>query len=394
MIKRNVIITLFSLIMATSIISCAGHSTDAIQTTLVQKTPTVTFTESSSAPTVTMTPTTDVFVTPVSTATSTPTIPPEVSLISNCLEVQLPSIEEVPSNGIVIYELWSGSDTYFLDMATGYVTQANGNEEGFTSLAVSPDSARLAYERLRFENGVVIENDLVVTTSKGDLLKEILWEDDWYFWPLTWLNQEQLSINLISQENNQASSEYPKILILNPFTGEREIVALDFPELSIPIGPGSTIASWSPRLDQVVYVQGDANTWSGPIYYTLWDATAGQPITKLEILDDVNAMPRWRQDGEIFAIAQNFVVGENIHQSFEMWPYYEIHLINSQGEISQLTNLTDYYPYTYIEDLSWSPDGKQIAFWFSHWGEHPEGLHVYGEQQLAIVDTTTGEITY
>ena len=72
---------------------------------------------------------------------------------------------------------------------------------------------------------------------------------------------------------------------------------------------------------------------------------------------------------------------------------YELYSVDKDGKTTQLTHLTDYYPRVYIDDFSWSPDGRSIAFWFSSWQKTNLSYDAVGNRYLAILDTTTGLVT-
>lgn len=76
------------------------------------------------------------------------------------------------------------------------------------------------------------------------------------------------------------------------------------------------------------------------------------------------------------------------------FPSYEIFQVSREGRITQLTHLSDYYPWVYVGDLSWSPNNRYIAFWYSHWSEDEEPFFgTSGDRYLGVLDLNKGDVT-
>jgi Tol biopolymer transport system component len=117
----------------------------------------------------------------------------------------------------------------------------------------------------------------------------------------------------------------------------------------------------------------------------LWDIENQHSLASYRIAGDLDTAPRWSLDGKQFAFAPN------LFQKMK-WPVYEVLVVDRNGNTIQETHLTDYFPWVYIDDLSWSPDGQRIAFWFSTFREQP-GLSTHGSLFLAVFDVTSGIVT-
>lgn len=195
-----------------------------------------------------------------------------------------------------------------------------------------------------------------------------------------WLNEEQLIIDLIQEEEN--SYTVSKFLVLSPFTDERYYLEANYPEVFYDYW--YRVIEYNKNLDQVVYLQGGI---SGPFYYTLWDINSNAALAQLDPGGDMYVNPRWTSDGSRFAMALN------LFSKPEDFPSYEIFEVSQDGKINQLTHLSDYYPWFYISDLSWSPENRYIAFWYSYWSDVQPWFGDSADRYLGIFDLKTGITT-
>jgi hypothetical protein len=187
-------------------------------------------------------------------------------------------------------------------------------------------------------------------------------------------------IDLIQEANN--SDQVSKFLVLNPFTNERYFLEADYSEIFYDYW--WRVIEYNKNLDQVVYLQGGI---SGPFYYTLWDINSNAALAQLDPSGDMHVSPRWISDGSRFAMALN------LFSKPEDFPAYEIFEVSQDGKINQLTHLSDYYPWFYISDLSWSPDNRYIAFWYSYWSDVQPWFGDSADRYLGILDLKTGITT-
>ncbi len=88
-----------------------------------------------------------------------------------------------------------------------------------------------------------------------------------------------------------------------------------------------------------------------------------------------------------------FAIAPSLFSNKDRYPSYELYSVNTEGKVTKLTHLTDYYPRVYIDDFSWSPDGHYIAFWFSFWQDTTISFDALGNRYLAVLDTTNGLVT-
>lgn len=300
-----------------------------------------------------------------------------VCFLSSCntsksIRFECPNIETnlsgLKSNGSLVLD---GDGTHLMDMDSLVVTQINKPNEGLYYFAFSPEHNWIAYIS-------TVSDDLVIAGMENNVINAISWEDDWAY--VKWLNEEKLIIPLIQKSQVPGVSNF---LVLNPFSNERNLLSADYPDMLYD--EPWRIIEYSPLIDSVVYLQGGV---SGPFYYTLWDIQSETAIVQLDANGDLHTFPRWSSDGSQFAVALSLSLKKGD------FPSYEIFKVLREGKITQLTRLSDYYPWVYVGDFSWSPNDRYISFWYSHWSEDDDPyFSTPGDRYLGILDAQTGSIT-
>lgn len=172
--------------------------------------------------------------TPITSATSTPTIPPEARLKIHCLNVASTFPPQATSEGAVILSSYTRPETILLDMATGAKTELTQKDERWLIIGVSPDRTRMAYARLVLDesSGAMIREELVVATAGGQVQKTIPWGKGWGYWNPGWMDNERLIFRLALNDPDESTARKPvTFLMLNPFTGQRRVLPPDFPNI-------------------------------------------------------------------------------------------------------------------------------------------------------------------
>jgi len=302
-----------------------------------------------------------------------------VCFLSSCntsknIHFECPNIETdlsgLKSNGSLVLD---GDGTYLMDMDWLTKTEINKSGKNLFYFSFSPERKWIVYLTSGIEDDFVME-----VMGEHQVIKTTPWEDDWAY--VNWLNEEQLIIPLIQQDRR---SDVSNFLVLNSFTDERYILSADYPDMLYD--EPWRIIEYSPLIDSVVYLQGGV---SGPFYYTLWDIQSETAIVQLDANGDLHTFPRWSSDGSQFAVALSLSLKKGD------FPSYEIFKVLREGKITQLTHLSDYYPWVYVGDLSWSPNNRYISFWYSHWSEDDNPyFSTPGDLYLGILDAQTGSIT-
>lgn len=286
--------------------------------------------------------------------------------IEKCPEIET-ELSKLNSSGTLIL---TGNEIYRMDMSSLVKTKLSQLGNIFYYFAASPKHNWISY--------ISGETDELVIDDGNNKVKSIPWEEDWVY--AEWMNEEKLMIDLIQEENN--SDQISKFLVLNPFTNERYFLEADYPEVFYDYW--WRVIEYNNNLDQVVYLKGGV---SGPFSYTLWDMKKKVALTQLNPMGDMHVRPRWTSDGIRFAMALN------LFSKPEDFPAYEIFEVSQDGKINQLTQLSDYYPWFYISDLSWSPENQYIAFWYSYWSDVQPWFGDSADRYLGILDLETGITT-
>ncbi|NOT05698.1 MAG: hypothetical protein HOP27_13965 [Anaerolineales bacterium] len=306
--------------------------------------------------------------------------------VSPNIQFECPNVEtnlsSLNAKGSLILDASETFQTYLMDMNSQDMIQINKSEENLEFFEVSPGRKWMVYNAaILDENLNYLLNDIVIAGVYNQLIKSLPSEDNWG--PIHWLDDERLIINLI-KTGESASLNF---LVLNPFTNKRQELSANYPNIynqkPLPNWDGWGITAFNPQLDQVVYLEGDV---SGPYYYTLWDIQKKEAITQIQAPGDISTIPRWSADSDKFAIAPS------LFSKMGDYPSYDLFSVSRDGSTTQLTHLSDYYPWVYIGGLSWSPDSRYIAFWYSSWTDMPS-FGTRGDYFLGVLDIQTGLTT-
>ncbi len=257
-------------------------------------------------------------------------------------------------------------------------------------LVVSPNGKLMAYERYGKETNTLI-NTLIVEDAVGVRQSSIPWKKEWDY-IADWLNNENLLIGTTPESDKSTTGMSSTFIVFNPFSGESQILKPDFPNIYINDSIAANWSGWretvyNQNLDRVVYLQGGP-AGDGAFHYILRDLSQQINLRSFKTIGGTSAIPRWSLDGNEFVFSNSQT--EDIQAE---WPSYELYSVSRNGKVTRLTDLTKYYPWVYIEDYSWSPDGKYVAFWFSWWSDENRDWRLQGQRYLAVVDAENSEVT-
>jgi hypothetical protein len=334
------------------------------------------------------------------TESQVPVYPPETRTKSQCLDVTSTPIHEIGSSGVLVLENRAFLDeghykpgTFHLDMQSGQVTEITLTSENQVGHVISPNRELVAYELVTYNStSKIVKDELVVADAKGQPLSVVPWEEGWIEMP-AWLDNERLVINASGLEES-ADDKPATLLVLNPFSGERQILKPDFPRILnvhatlsaiLPFWDGWSGVIYDPTLTRAIYPRfiGD----NDEMYtYAIWDPSQRQLVATLE---EVFArfsmgadfpMPKWSPDGSRF-VFQGFIATQDPPIKMEL---YEV---SRAGQTRQLTQLS---PVAYVSEssYSWSPDGQHIAMSL----DPPFGA-AYEKARVAVLDMATLNIT-
>lgn len=221
--------------------------------------------------------------------------------------------------------------------------------DGRGDFSVSPNGNWVSYYEVSENSPTGVW--LVVGSVDGQQYRLPMQEDwDWGVAPF-WLDNQRLVYNI-----RDVGSLHPAVII-NPFTGETQELASDYPNLRpTNLGVGGShmhfvysSVVYHPSLDLVIYFEtGD----DGNFYVVLWDRVAQEPLARLIDRVPFEHAPAWFPDGNQFVIAVRYL--EMVDEWFS---------VSRTGDIRQLTHFGEFFEQTQIGSSAISPDGRYLAFW-------------------------------
>jgi WD40 repeat protein len=140
----------------------------------------------------------------------------------------------------------------------------------------------------------------------------------------------------------------------------------------------------SPDLLYILYPFEDTNTPIGDL--VVWDRNLHQEAFRIPGLDFVSVEPTWSPDENRFAIGIFKTSFKEI--KFPRDAGYDILIADVEGNIDRFNPSEN--SLGYVNFLSWSPDGKKLAFLYSEFGVEYNS-HYAGT--LMVLDLETGIIT-
>ncbi len=288
----------------------------------------------------------------------------------NCIQITEEKTEQTERKGVVylkpnlmIGKGFSGVNSKY-ELSTHNLSALNVTEEYKEAYYdVSPDGKYLAF----FIGGKrTTENSknriITIFDVNGKSIMNIKGSVDWRTG--YWLSNDLIAIG---------TGSYPTVI--NPFTGE-EKPGYDW-YFESPGGILTTIRLWeqsgffNSSVNLIFYIQQDGTL-------ILWDLKQKEEIIRIPTLLP-QAKPQWSPDYSRIAFA-NSGIDNNDFQD-------EIFVSDMNGEVTQITNLGQYFSDAVIYDLAWSKDGQNIAFLFRDLSvAHPL-------DQLGIVNIQTKDIS-
>lgn len=278
--------------------------------------------------------------------------------------------------GVLVVDTF-GSRYSLWNMETGEKRSLE-EDRNFTSrsASVSPNGSLLALEKFD-ANG---HNQLWIMDANGQILQTL---DGDYLqannpaW--AWLNDRQLIFNVTFLQPETAGQDTPQhFLVLEPFTGEQQTLAAEFPNIFDWTGPATewdapwnqSHVAYNSSLTHAVYL-GEKT-----LKYSLWDLARGKEVASLLSLQDHSGPPRWSPDGSRFLMLGFKGDPANLPAQFD----YQLYLVDTQG---RMTSLDQGQKWSY-DGYFWSPSGRSIALFL---------YQENGTDRLALFDTQTKKFT-
>jgi Tol biopolymer transport system component len=290
---------------------------------------------------------------PTPTIYSTPTkLAPLNELIRKCIEVSPSHSWTTALSGTLILSK-SMTENYLMDMGTGKKTQLNPNKDlVIGNFVVSPNKRWFAYE----QGGKSQPSDLLVVQS-ADGKEKMTYSKDNQEWNTIsyWLNDETLVLW-------HSASPLSNIVYFNPFTGRKQIMMPDYPNI-LPDDYEWTKFSWpsitiyAPSMKQLVYLKTNlTGTNDGDVTLVLWDQEEKRAVAEITNFGFTIGYPIWKSDNSGLVYKKALTGYSPPH------PQDELFSLSSDGVNQQLTKLSDYYQDDRIYNYTISPNGQLLAF--------------------------------
>ena len=327
-------------------------------------------------PTSTFTP--NPTATPVSaiatlTPTAATTADPVSGIRTQCLENISPLPEDVTLQGyLVLGDNFFNPETHAQRPLIPNVQSMSGHE-------ISPDQNHILLEYCvnnECTNAIASLNGVVATFH---IPENMMFE--------AWLDNERL---IIFTRNQVPSNTIP---VLNPFSGEEEDLSLDLPNPYYAVNPDNFYIfpiDIDPTLTRVIYSDSQ-----GIGRIIMWDIPNSKILAWLPysiphppgLPPDYFLSNGWSPDGSQY-ITTSPVVYSDTEKTTPAAE--EIFTISRDGLVRQLTHVSEAYNFVIIRGLTWSPDGRYVAFWL-----HADNIYYPPTDRswrLAVLDTNTQEI--
>ncbi|MBN2116318.1 MAG: hypothetical protein JW730_07100 [Anaerolineales bacterium] len=300
-------------------------------------------------------------------ATPVPALSLEKTVIYQCLDVVgSPPSDAKPQGILAIFE----QHPYLLNLETGVKKPL---DDGQGKFSVSLDGKWLASQYVDESNKIWLRVETLGDTEQ----KQIPWNDDWFLLG-GWLDNEHVWISHKTE---------PLVTVINPFSGEQQELAPDFPGLETVAAAGEHFALgastvlYNSSLTLAVYPRLEND---GYVYLVLWDVQSNRVLAKvMDRAKSFSYLPLWSLDQKEIYVAMVDKWDNSNPRNF----IYDFFSFNQDGQVRQLTDFGASFADTRIGDVSLSPDGRKIAFWLQLRPSLQE------EQQLAVLDLETQQVT-
>lgn len=319
---------------------------------------------------------------PPTSIAGTDTVGSKLEIIKRqCLTLSDTPLEQNRLVGSLILGEYSNGRNYFsLDLESMNQKAFASNNDSLHGLITSPNHTLMFYGDSGSSPWKKVIADL-----QGELTL-LPYSDEWA--SVAWLDNERL---VFGRTNETPDST---IRIYNYLTGEDSRLFLELPNAYYwlhPAGKSILIASVNPELTRVVFFDMQDN---GRIIF--WDNKEEKALASLPYLVSsdpwyVPAVPffeGWSADGKQFITTSPIKISDSTGEVV----VEELFRIDYDGQITQLTHLSDIYRFVRISGAVQSPDGETIAFWLEV-GEYPDHAISTLSQQLVVLKNKTGELT-
>lgn len=282
--------------------------------------------------------------TPRSPFTSTPHLPafPVTAITSRCLHTTgVLDPADLQSTVLVAGDFtdsWTHAPLFRLSATDSYPIPLELPEFAGSS-DQSPQASALAY---RHDPGVG-RYQIIVANPRGEVINTYTLEKP--FEGFTWLDEKTLALYHVQDSPVD-------VTLWEPSTNSTSSVALELPGLWAPdFWYGRWLISMSPDLSRVAFARGQ-DPATIPERTILWDVEQAESKWGWESWTSAVIEPAWHVSGDELAFAAT--VDEH---------HLEVFSVSESGRATKLVDA--YHPnfrFTAIHALSWSPNGRYIAF--------------------------------
>lgn len=296
-------------------------------------------------------------ITPSPDATLTNTL--DSAFVSRCLEVDGGEIAlQTKASGTIVLDRGFYGDHSLLNLQTNveYKVPPVAGDVFNYRWAISPDGNLLAIsDNLQNANGQSGKMILSVLNARAEILEKITFKMAG-FSNIRWLDNQNIILY---------TTQTPKdgtVIFFNPFTRAQRNISNDLPDYYFEnyLLPGiSWLIEYSPSLEWGVYL---GRTQTGKLGFVIRDFANGQTLWQIEDSIGEYQRPIWSPVADEVALVASG----------------QLYVVDRSGHAKPILNEKQQKQ---VEQPSWSPDGRYIAFWNIY-----DSLMLYDSQSEEVYD--------
>jgi hypothetical protein len=330
--------------------------------------------------------------TPSPVPTTTPTATPSVTPTVSCVPRETARLDSDLAPGLLLFSGGSdetSDDSYWvaLDTRQGVLSPFFPDEiDGLLGdVSISPDGRRLAMVRAQSSGGHE-RSDLIVMSADPATITVIPWNRAEWVSLAGWLSDNQrLIFSAPFDPFDHPRFERPdEFVIFDTVSGLQQPLTPTFPYA--PDGfiveywdaIGSSVI-YDPTLTRVVYLDDDQ-------HLVLWNLREDREVWRYYypfLIGSDLPVPVWSPDGQKLAQAV-----QSVEPGALPVPHapLELRITDGAGAVTQHVMANYEFLFQFPRDMSWSPDGRYLVFYYTSPDEEPS---IYYRPQLLLWDTAT-----